>query len=336
MKSALPIALLLAAAACKPKGPPPAKLVDTAWAVVRDSAKSPKPELRAQAAAALVRLGDKDRAAELLTDKDLKVRMAAAQALAKSGDARGRDALLAGCKDKDLRTRAESVRALGDIGGPGAAEALKPMLKSEEGLERANAVHALGRIGNKAAVGWLLAIKDDQSDRVQHDLCIALTRLGDKTLIDNARTLTGDSTWRLDAAEALVLLGDPLGKQTFDDALGGVEGKFERIVAADRLADLGDKRGAPAILDALASKDPALRGTAVAVLPKLGAAIATKPLEKMVKDRDPGIATSAAIALAKLGDKAGRGVLAKAVTDAQKPGLRLAAAEALVMLLKKP
>lgn len=96
-----------------------------------------------------------------------ELRMAAANALARIGDATALDALIDRFEDEDARVRARAARACGQTGDSEAGEALVGLLDDPAGAVRRAAAEALGYVGDQRALEALLPLYEDEDERVR-------------------------------------------------------------------------------------------------------------------------------------------------------------------------
>ncbi len=242
-----------------------------------DQLKRNDSTMRAKAASALGRLGDK-RAVEpliaALKDNDARVRMSAALALAALGDKRAVEPLIAALKDEDRRVRSMSAMALNMLGDKRAVEPLIAALKDEDRSVRLSASDALGNLGDKRAFEPLIAaLKDTDTDvEVRRMSARALGRLGDQRAFEPLITALKD------------------------------EDRSVRSSAFYALGNLGDKRAFEPLIAGLKDKDAEVRGSVALALAQLGDERAVKPLSEALRDDDGKVSSGVAIALAQLGD----------------------------------
>ena len=112
-----------------------------------------------------------------LKDKNPDVRMRAAKALGRIGDARAVEPLIPALNDMHRDVRWNAVRALGMIGGTKAAEALTKALGDKYDPVRSKALEALVKIGAEAVESLIKGLKD-KSITVRYNSAAALGRIG--------------------------------------------------------------------------------------------------------------------------------------------------------------
>jgi HEAT repeat protein len=145
--------------------------------------KSSDPEARYGGAEALGSIRGPKSAAVLegllASDKDGRVRQAAASALGRSGDASAVPALIAALKDASAPTRFAAVRSLGALGSRAAVPALSALLRDPDASMRRTAAFELGQIGDPAAKGALKEALADADEGARLEAADALARMGD-------------------------------------------------------------------------------------------------------------------------------------------------------------
>jgi HEAT repeat protein len=266
---------------------------------------------RAAAAEALAELRAGSTAlAPLLRDPELTVRVAAIQAIGRSGDRSSTPALRALLGEGDVWIAANALDALGRLGGATEAEAVAPLLKSESPLLREKALDALGRLG---AVGSLKAVAGGLQDKVPAVRAAALgalTRLGSPDLVPAARSLLSDdnTSVREQALMALADAGDP-GSAGDVRPLIRDESSRVRIQAAEALSAVGSADDLTELLPLL--DDPAawVRARVGPMIARLGMrtakAAGREPLIRALRvaEREPDreVSEGAAIGLLLLG-----------------------------------
>jgi HEAT repeat protein len=111
---------------------------------------------------------------ETLSADRPELRMAAANALRRLGDAGALPALVETLDDPEPRVRARVARACGAIGDEAAADALAARLDDPVGPVRREAADALAAIGTERALSPLLDAVDDDNDEVRYAAVMAL------------------------------------------------------------------------------------------------------------------------------------------------------------------
>lgn len=166
-------------------------------------------EARAQAAVGLGRIATKTAIATLikaLHDKDLKVRIAAMDALAVGGTA-DLSAVTAALQDRDPEVRVLVATALGRMATPAANSALIRALDDPDPEVRQAAAKALGFPGNAGAVTALAARLGDTDGRVATACANALAEIGQAARPALLAALTREDTVAFLAATALARQG---------------------------------------------------------------------------------------------------------------------------------
>ena len=275
-------------------------LLGSKEAATRAAASEALAELRAGSAAL----------APLLKDPELPVRVAAIQAIGRSGDRSSTPALRALLAEGDVWIVANVLDALGRLGGPAEAEAVVPLLRSESPLLREKALDALGRLG---AVGSLKAdagVLQDKVPAVRAAALGALTRLGSPDLLPAARLLLSDddASVREQALMALVDVGDP-GSARDVRPLIRDESARVRIQAAEALSTVGSAEDLAELLPLLDDPAPWVRARVGPMIARIGMrttkVAGREPLIRVLRiaEREPDkeVSEGAAIGLLLLG-----------------------------------
>jgi HEAT repeat protein len=210
----------------------------------------PVPQVRWEAARALVALGQTDAVVPMLAEglRDRDFRFDALRALLQCGPG-GRAALIAALQDKDEVVRGETARALGQVGleAKDAIPALIDTLKDPDRTVRREAAHALGRIGVDAnlSVPALIPVLKDSWAVNRGEAAIALSRLGPMAkdavpaLIANLTDESLDASQ--EAAKALVEIG-PAALPALREAANGPDAAIARA-AAEVVRQIAPKAG---------------------------------------------------------------------------------------------
>lgn len=178
---------------------------------------------------------------EKLADPNADVRAAAAFDLGQLGDGKAVPELVRRVSDPDPTVRgvaARSVVLLAPKAKPNMAE-IRKLLGAGDSLIREKAVFVIGSLGDAASLDGLLKLADSESNpRVQTALAKAFTQLGDPAAIPPLRKM-------LDISQD----ESPATAETCVKAIASFE-----------------KAGAPALISALASRNPKIRQAAAAKL----------------------------------------------------------------------
>ena len=146
-------------------------------------------------------------------EKDDKIRLAAASALGKVGDARAVEPLTAALKEKGSLWEA-ATWALGNMGAP-AVESLIALLEDLDNDVRLAAVIALGQTGDSRAVEPLMeTLYWNLDDNVRAAAVMALGHIGDPRAIERLTVALEDADDNVSdlAAQALAKIKDRPGK----------------------------------------------------------------------------------------------------------------------------
>jgi HEAT repeat protein len=195
--------------------------------------------------------------------------------------------LLVLTKHRDPAQRLAAIRKLGALKDPGALDRLIELLSEPDPAQREEAARALGQIGDRRALAPLTAVLLDPS-----------------------------VPFRNAAADGLGALGDPGAVDPLIAALVGGEAVRNSIVGA--LVKIGEP-AIPALVTALASKDPDSPPAAAAALGGIGGEKVVAPLVNSLKTADRRTRCAAAEALGKAGQKSAIPALSEAL-KAKIPG----------------
>ena len=324
-------------------------------------------DMRVAAASVLGRLGDPAALPALVQvfadpQSPAAVRREAAYALGELGDSAVIPYFVQAlanesCADGSWWVCLAAAFNLGRLGDPAALPALLRILTERNAWLRVSAAGVFRRLGDPAALPALAqALADPQSPAAVRRLAASvLGRLGDPTAIPPlAQTLTdphapaamrravaealggrGDFdtkaaiAWSmpLPSAEALGRPGDPAAIPALIQALADPDAAV-RHAAAHALAWLGDPAAFPILAHALADSDAGVRRDAAIALGDLGDPAALPHLVQALADRDGSVRVYAAYALGYLGDSAAISPLLQAFAD-RDGSVRVAAAYAL-------
>jgi HEAT repeat protein len=239
---------------------------------------------RAGAAAALASLDPPEVTAllPLVSDADPRVRVMAAQGLARvPRGPGGEDALALRLHEaiggeSDTAVRDALLRALGSVGGAGSVPALRAIATdgATDPAERFAAVRALGCTGAEAAMGPLVGLLADPAPEIQAAALQALGELGE-------------------AAASL-----PVAAR-----LSGTERDLRRTAAA-ALEKIATPEATARLIGALADPDREIRLAAVRTLGRIATPEAGAAVRRIAEEEpDPLVRAAAAEALADAGDR---------------------------------
>jgi len=208
-----------------------------------------------------------------LSDSDAEIRLAAAERLAKVGDATAVPALARATLDDETEVALAAVEALAAIGGDGATDALVALTATipEFGHWEAEdrfvaAIEALGRVRGAAAIGRLLELAVDEEMRGTAWLAVD------------------------EAVEGLTAADVPAVAAALDHEATAV-----RLEAIACLGTIGGSDAAEALIGQVGSSDPEIRMAAIDALGEAGDAEATATLVKALSDDDALAAASHAL-----------------------------------------
>jgi len=259
---------------------------------------------------------------EALRDEHPGVRFAALMALGTLRHKESIGAVRASLADRDPSVRVAAMFALYRLGDRSVVQEWAEIARhNPDPVVRGNAVLAMGRLEDPEAVKLLRHIReDDKDDRVQLQALEAMALLGDRRavqqLIFYASGAVGDR--QTFALGALGRVGDPRAVQTLRYALTRAPHLECRLAAAGALGRLGSPEGYRLALRSLDWNSPN---------PKLPN---DPPANQVMRVR-----TLAAVALGAIGNPEAIEPLRRRMEDASDPRTQLAAASAILRILRE-
>ena len=260
----------------EPPSPPPAVTPDAAVAKAKTTLQtlmqSTTPRVQRVAAAALSRTADADAiavltAAAVKEDSDIG-KLDDYYALARAGDKKGLDALVAGLSSQRRDPRLEAARRLAMLGDKRAVPVLTEYLEVSQ--LRLGAAIELAHLSDPTGLDVLDKLrKDDKAspdDRAR--ATVALGIAGKAEMSEPLRALLSDPREDAFAANALAALHDPAARPVLEKLLAVPSLRVQAARALRRLdAELDAKPLLPGLLDALGSaKDTEQAQAAEAIL----------------------------------------------------------------------
>ena len=232
-----------------------------------------------------------------LKDKSPEVRSQAARALLRYDDPKAVEPLMAILRDQDPMARASSAETLGRLGDVIAVPALVALLRDVDPIVRGISVRSLNRLGWKPA---------SEPDRVLQILALGnlqeLVSMGPEGIGHLLETLrNGTPNKQFAAIKAL-------GQATDNRVLPAMQEALKKNVPAVRRAALGvleklaDPRTFSDIEPLLRDDAPAVRGAAVEAATICGGRNAVSSLIQCLKDPSWEVRQAAAKSLGALGD----------------------------------
>jgi len=230
-----------------------------------------------------------------LKSPNVDLRRNAADALAKFGDPRAIQPLIAALGDSDPQVRADAATGLGSVKSASAVDALIALLNDPDETVRASAVMALGNSHDPRAIAPLVASMS--KDSPAPSATSVLAQFGPAAvdpLLAAARN--DDDSVRGNAIEALLLIHDPRTIPAFTAALN------DPNTGVRQLALLGlQTSNAPNFLDALRATlkdpDPAARAMALRASGELPIAESIQVAIAALHDPNPSVRNAAVVYL---------------------------------------
>jgi HEAT repeat protein len=228
----------------------------------------------------------------LREDPEAEVREAAALALSEHREQESVDALIAALTDPAAEVRSAAVDGLRRVGDSSAVPALAPLLKAADPGLRSRVAQALKMLG------W----QPDEPE-LEADFLVALGDLSRAAILGKAAV-------------------GALAKVLEDSAYQ------RRVVAVNRLAEIGDPTAIPPLIMALRDHESVVRSAAANALGRLGATVAGPRLVSLLRDVDPNVRAASAEALGLLREERAHANLVRLLQDKHWEA-RAAALEAL-------
>jgi len=330
-------------------------------ALVAPLVHDPSAEVRAEAAAAVGRLGDEDAPMllfELLGDEseliqesameslarmsparvlpllvqalggaEMEARVRAAQTLGLLHDAAAVPALVVASRDEREAVRGAAMQALGELGGPDALDVLRAGLEDGSSIVRQQAVLALGRLREPESAPLLLPLLAAEDPRLRFAVVRALGQIRSPAAVPLLLPLLGEprKELRFAAVEALGQIRAPEAVRPLVEALRDPDRNLRRA-AAEGLGEIGDPQAAPALIVALEDEHWSVRSAAASALGRVASPKATLALVARADDPDDTVRRAAVTALGEVKDPRASARLVGALGD---PALQAAAREAL-------
>ena len=229
----------------------------------------------------------------------------------------------------DASVRLAAVGALHQLGHRHRSGELIEALKKPNSKVRGDALMVLGRIGDKSAVPAIRKVFDeDRVERVRLQAAEALVLLGDTNILPHLQLLQYSTNWQ-ERIFAVELMSQVQDKERFvADLLGTLEDDRNQLVqlqAARSLGRLGQEHGFPQAMRYLHPTSSDQR----AVAKEMGVGMHDRQLaERIVQIR-----SLAALALGEIGHWDAASALSKAIND-KNPQIALAAAQASMRLVQ--
>ncbi len=249
--------------------------------------------------------------------RDPRFRLAAAERLAQPDpgrEAEAVEALRTLTRDSLGPIRQAAVTALGLLGATGVSELIHACFDDEHAEVRQAAVTAAAALDDERS--WLVPLLDDPRPEMRYQAVRALATHEPERAPDlEPRLHDGDARVASAAARALGELAPDVPSAARDDLTGALGRPEVAFAAAVALAQLGDARGEPVLVRALADRLLALE--AVEALARVASPAALDALAAHGGRLFAPLIVRAAIgaALARRGDRRGESVLAR-VLDA--------------------
>ncbi|MBN8721406.1 MAG: HEAT repeat domain-containing protein [Acidobacteria bacterium] len=288
--------------------------------------------IRATAAVALGNLGDEQAAeplVKMLTSYDVALGALAADSLIKLSSNNATPALIKTLSSRNWRARAQAARILGHLRPLSAITALIPILSDSTAPARYYAGQALSKMGESAINPLIAALKTDRRGTNRYGVARALATIGNNSVDALCQLLTDtDESLRILAANVLAEIGDKRAIESLVNALG--DDRFiVRSSVAVAIGRMGEEALNP-VLDSLQSKNsPQRRAAAALALKNLGLRQAAPALVLALSDKEDTVRANAADALATIGDTSVLAALTAIAKNDRADTVRAAAQRAI-------
>lgn len=237
-----------------------------------------------------------------LTDRDHKVRVAAAQSLSQLKTTQaGRD-ILPWAEHADVFVRSSALRALRELRLADSAPVALQALNDSQASVRREAVGILGWLKQTTALPELARLlRDDPDTEVRRVAAGALGFAHDESVLYALEAALGDQQWQVreEAATTLGKLGLPQAGPVLVAALGDEYWQV-RLRAARSLGKLAYAGAVPALIELLGHSISNLRKEAALALGELHDPAAIPALQAVENDGDPEVRKAVRISLAQL------------------------------------
>jgi HEAT repeat protein len=239
------------------------------------------PQTRSAAVKALTTLADPRTIPDLvdaLGDRDRLSRYLSLQVLAVVGDGRAVPATIAALRDPDSDIRWQAVETLGALRDPRAGEPLLGLLTvfddHKPGPPLYVIIKALGRIGDRRAEASLVAVLSQPEKSVRDAAAVALDALGWQPADDDVRVryYLAQERW-----DELAGLGWERAHQPLSELLQNGD-RDTRLQAVEAIDLIGEPLASEPLILALDNEDEGVVAAAASVLARIGGARAVKPL----------------------------------------------------------
>ncbi|MCX6900940.1 MAG: HEAT repeat domain-containing protein [Verrucomicrobia bacterium] len=229
------------------------------------------------------------------------VRANAAAALGRAGEKSVVPALIVTLKDSEKSVRCAAAKALGSLRASRAVPALANALADNNNNVRFYAAHALGEIADPKATDALLTALCDLEWCVRDEAAWALRQIGDASITIPLAAMLKEKN--APVAHIVWLLQQTGGKQSVGPlAALLVDRETEtRMRAVSALSELRVPPGIDPLVSALKDSDAGIRRAAVEGLLRIGGERIEQPLtELLAREQDPGVHAIAEKAVAKM------------------------------------
>lgn len=304
---------------------------------------SPNPRQRSQAAQELGKLKTDCAVSHLIQllkeDVNTYVRSASAEALGHIGDKAAIFPLMDALHDPCSFVRRAAAIALGQMQAKEAQGALINALEDNNFYVRRAAINAIGKLGVSDLGTLLIPLLNTEDLRIRRTVIIALRRLHTEEALPRLiellqEYLVAPSQRDLPVVKTLVVaLGDLKAEVAIPILIDIVRGYVgARSLAANALGQIGDLKGGPVLVEALADKSINLQMAALKNIGRLKYRDALPVVLTFLDSPDPRLRRNAALTVGYLNDSSAVPTLLAMAYEDASPLVRPAAVEALGMV----
>jgi len=207
---------------------------------------------------------------EQLGDRNRAVRRAALEALARMPGERNIGRICGLLADPDLDVQSRAVDVVVKLRHPDTIKHLVEVLKDESEFARRSAVEVLNEIAEPKSIKYLLQVLDDDDWWVRSRASDALAKIGGPKVMDAVLELVGDKNENI-RRSAIEILNQTKDERAVNHLITATRDTdwWVRERAADALAEIGNPKAAPALVEMLEG-DPRSVPAALRALGRLG------------------------------------------------------------------
>ena len=264
---------------------------------------------------------------QALGSAEVQVRIRATETLGFLRQADTAPALIAVSRDPREHVRRAAIKALGELDAPGVKDLLRAALLDESSLVRQQAVLSLGKLQEPDTSDDLIPLLDDPDPKMRFVSLRALGQIRSPEAVPRILGFLEDARkeLRFAAVEALGQVRALHAVRPLIAVLSDSDRNLRRA-GAESLGAIGDPQALSPLLLALEDEHWSVRCAAAAALGRIGSTKGTAGLLARLDDEDETVRRAAIGALGEIADARAAGRLILSLHD---PALQSAAREAL-------